>query len=133
MLPRRRLIPGLLWLGAQAARAAGLSAYQTEIEKWRKDREARLKTDDGWLTVAGLFWLKEGPNRFGSNPGNDIVLPASAPAQAGVFELRSGKIILTRTDAPGRTSELRSDLTGSPGNGCRARSMIVGLIRSRLQ
>ena len=61
--------------------------YRAEIEKWRVWREARLKADDGWLTVAGLFFLKPGANSFGADPLNDIVLPAAAaPAQLGVFE-----------------------------------------------
>jgi len=67
-------------------------AYKAEIEQWRQDRETRLKSDTGWLTVAALYWLKEGPNRFGSDSGNDLKLPAGAPAVAGVFELKGGKV-----------------------------------------
>ena len=59
--------------------------YAQEVEAWRRDREARLKADGGWLTVAGLFWLKEGANTFGSAPENDIVLPDTAPGRAGRF------------------------------------------------
>ena len=36
------------------------STYQQQIEQWRAHREARLRADDGWLTVAGLFWLNQG-------------------------------------------------------------------------
>ena len=86
-----RILAGL-FLGAVALMAAEVGDYQATIEKWRRDREARLTSDEGWLTVAGLFWLKEGPNTFGSDPGGDIVLPAhSAPARAGVFEHRGGR------------------------------------------
>ena len=53
--------------------------------------EAHLKADDAWLTVAGLFWLHEGENRFGSAPGNDVVLPAPAPAHTDHFDLQAGK------------------------------------------
>ena len=60
-------------------------AYAQEIEAWRQDRETRLKADGGWLTVAGLFWLKDGANTFGSAPENDIVLPATVPGRAGRF------------------------------------------------
>src|SRR6266705_2201302 len=68
-------------------------AYRAGIEKWRQQREARLKAEDGWLAVAGLFWLDEGPNRFGSAAGNAIVLPVdAAPPVAGAFELRQGKV-----------------------------------------
>lgn len=82
------LDPG--WLAA--ARAAELP-YQVEVETWRKDYEDRLKSDDGWLTVAGLYWLGEGENRFGSDPLNDFVLPeGSAPSQVGVFDYREGEV-----------------------------------------
>ena len=50
------------------------SAFQVETQKWRQKREAALKAEEGWLTVAGLFWLKEGPNTFGTGKRN-IVLP----------------------------------------------------------
>ncbi len=65
--------------------------YQSEIAEWRRQREASLKQDGGWLTVTGLFWLREGTNRFGASASNDIVLPAG-PAQAGGFELRQGAV-----------------------------------------
>lgn len=67
--------------------------YRASVEKWRQAYEADLKSDGGWLTVSGLFWLHEGANTFGSGKANDIVLPASAPAQAGTFEFHSGKTI----------------------------------------
>jgi uncharacterized protein (DUF1684 family) len=41
-----------------------------------------------------LFWLKEGENSFGSAGSNDIVLPKSAPVNAGSFVLRQGKVSL---------------------------------------
>jgi uncharacterized protein (DUF1684 family) len=77
-----------------AGRTAGSAdeGYAASVQKWRQERETRLKADEGWLTVAGLFWLKEGTNGFGADPAGDIVLPAgSAPARAGTFELRGGK------------------------------------------
>ena len=42
-------------------------SYEAETEKWRSDRLARLKGPDGYLNLAGLFWLEEGatPHRFG--------------------------------------------------------------------
>ncbi len=33
---------------------SGQPSYKAEIEKWRREREANLRKDDGWLTVAGL-------------------------------------------------------------------------------
>src|SRR3954462_12927696 len=60
------------------------AAYRKEIEAWRAKRLASLKKEDGWLTLVGLYWLKPGENRFGSDPGNPVILPAGkAPAVAG--------------------------------------------------
>ena len=94
------------------------AAYRASVEKWRADYEADLKSDHGWLSIAGLFWLHEGENKFGSDPTNDVVLPeGAAPAEAGVFELRAGKITArlnpgvaaTMDGKPVETSELVPD------------------------
>ena len=37
--------------------------YARQIAKFQAAREAELKADDGWLTVVGLHWLKDGVNR----------------------------------------------------------------------
>ncbi len=76
--------------------------YRNEIESWRAQRMARLAADDGWLTVVGLTWLKEGSNRFGSDARSDVVLPASAPPHAGVLRLTGGQV--TVEVAPGATA-----------------------------
>ena len=66
-------------------------AYTQRIETWRQEREARLRSETGWLTIAGLHWLQTGDNRVGSAADNDIVLPAdAAPAHVGVFRLEHG-------------------------------------------
>jgi uncharacterized protein (DUF1684 family) len=96
--------------------------YRASIEKWREEREASLKADDGYLTVAGLFFLKEGANTFGADPQNDIVL-SSGPAKAGVFELRGGVTTVklaegapaTINEKPIRESTLKPDsVEGGP-------------------
>jgi len=97
-------------------------AYRAEVEKWRQDRETRLKSDTGWLTVAGLFWLKPGANRFGSAKENDIVLPSGAPGLAGVFELTGDKITVKIQSGATVTSageaitqmEMKPDSEGEP-------------------
>jgi uncharacterized protein (DUF1684 family) len=79
-------------VSAGATAAADDATYIASVQKWRADREAKLKADDGWLAVAGLFWLHDGDNKFGSDPLNDIVLPPrSSPADAGTFEFHNGK------------------------------------------
>ena len=71
-------------------------AYRAEMQKWQSNRLASLTKDDGWLTLVGLFWLKEGENKFGSDAKNPIVLPKDkAPAVAGSLWLEKGHVRLT--------------------------------------
>ena len=117
------VLAGLLAAGSLVPAGAD-EAYRAQIQKWRADREVRLKADGGWLTLAGLFWLKEGPNRFGTDPAGDIVLPeGSAPAKSGVFELREGRVTLSlQPGVSGRVAAtpvsgalaMRPDTSGSP-------------------
>ena len=60
--------------------------YLAEVTKFRQDREATLKGNAGWLTIAGLWFLTQPETTFGSDPLSDIVFPASAPPRAGTFE-----------------------------------------------
>jgi uncharacterized protein (DUF1684 family) len=97
--------------------AAANSPYVAEVEQWRAKRAERLKADGGWLTVSGLFWLKDGANTFGSATGSVIVLPASAPPRAGVFDFSGGKatvrvepgVRILSGDKPVTAMELRAD------------------------
>ena len=82
---------GVLALLLVSCERAVTQDHAAEIEAWRVDREEKLKADDGWLTVAGLFFLNEGDNSFGSSPRNDIVL-RTGPAHAGFFTLRDGAV-----------------------------------------
>lgn len=79
---------------AQTGRAA--DDYRADIEAWRAKHETRLKADDGYLTLGGLFFLREGENSFGSGPLNDIVL-REGPAEAGVFTYRDRKVSVRAT------------------------------------
>jgi uncharacterized protein (DUF1684 family) len=79
-------------LTAASVIAADDDTYVEGITAWRSEVEARLQADDGWLTVAGLFWLSEGEHTFGSHPDNNIVLPEGAPPRVGTFRKAGGKI-----------------------------------------
>jgi uncharacterized protein (DUF1684 family) len=68
------------------------AVYVASIQKWRAAHELRLRADDGWLSVVGLGWLKEGENRAGSAPGADIMLPAGTPSALGRFRLAGGLV-----------------------------------------
>ena len=49
--------------------------YQNEIAGWRTAHENEINSANGWLTVAGLFWLKDGVNTVGAGSNYDIALP----------------------------------------------------------
>ena len=71
--------------------------YEAAQKVWRATREAKLMTDDGWLTMAALHFLREEPNSFDTSPLNDLVLP-EGPEQAGVFVLRNDEVFLRATE-----------------------------------
>lgn len=75
------------------------ATYSEQIEAWRKQREADLRAPDSWLSLTGLFILKEGYHTIGSGINSDILLPAQAPADLGVIEFSKGKASLTVTTA----------------------------------
>lgn len=69
------------------------TTYHEAMQTWHNEREAALKAPGGWLTLAGLFWLEEGSNSFGTDPGNGIVFPeGKAPAFMGSFLLKDGRV-----------------------------------------
>ncbi len=104
ILQMSRRLTLLALIGLMAIHAADLSYKQT-VEAWRAQRLDELKKDDGWLTLAGLSWLKDGPNRCGSDAAADVILPAeSAPANVGLFDFHDGKA--TFTAAPGVIANL---------------------------
>lgn len=78
-------LAGLLVPAALPAAESVPAEYVT----WRSERVARLTKPDGWLTLIGLHFLKDGPNTVGSAPGNDVVL-AKGPARLGTVTVAAG-------------------------------------------
>lgn len=69
--------------------------YSVEFGKWHRERMESLRSATGWLNLAGIFWLREGENTFGSSGDNNIVFPAGkCPEKLGVFILENGNISL---------------------------------------
>jgi len=73
-----------------AAEDSGVT-YQRSITEWRAQHEAKLKAENGWLTVVALDWLKEGENRVGSNSSFEVPLPKPAPERVGTITVKGGK------------------------------------------
>jgi uncharacterized protein (DUF1684 family) len=110
--------------------AMDAKTHAASVEAWREGRLKRLRSDEGWLTVAGLFWLKPGANAFGSAADSPVRLPAhSGPARAGVLQLRGEQVTVEPAagvkltlatagqgpkDQPVGTRVLKPDLPGPP-------------------
>ena len=86
--------PLLLCIAASLAAIAGSSpaedaSWRHDLESWRAQRAAGLLAPEGWLSLVGLEWLKEGDNGLGSAADNRIRVANSAAAHLGVLHLES--------------------------------------------
>lgn len=75
--------------------------------------DRNLRAPHSWLALAGLFWLEEGDNPFGSAADNPVRLPARAPDHAGLFHLEGDQVRLDL--APGVQARLNDSGTPAPG------------------
>lgn len=66
------------------------ATYVKEVEAWRAKHEVDYRHD--YVSVSGLFFLKPGENRAGSDPSNDIVLPRAGAKSIGSFQLDGGGV-----------------------------------------
>lgn len=71
--------------------------HRQAIEAWRASRDERLKQTDGWLTLVGLEWLKDGESRIGSAADNDIQL-SGGPAYWGSVVLQNDSLQFKNLD-----------------------------------
>ncbi len=95
-----------------------------DLNTFRAKREASLRREYGWLSLAGLFWLQEGENTFGSAADNPVRLPPRAAAHAGSFTLRAGQVTVTPaegvalrlndTEFKGASAALKPDASVQP-------------------
>lgn len=78
------------------------AAYTQQITAWRAQRVERLKAPDGWLSLIGLHWLKDGRNTVGRAKDNDVVL-AKGPQHLGAITLKAGKATIELASTAGAT------------------------------
>jgi len=99
------------------------SGYLESIEAWHQHRVQSLTRPDGWLSLSGLFWLKQGENSFGSDLSNDIRFPQEkCDPFIGIFLLQGDSVeMVIRPEVDVRNQgqtvqrlRLRSDQGGSP-------------------
>ncbi len=69
--------------------------YSQSILEHRTTRDKKTASDPlHWLNLAGLFWLEEGENSFGSADNKKIFLPQLPHADCGYFLLKEGNITI---------------------------------------
>jgi len=99
--------------------------YQAEVEQWHAERDARLRSPEGWLALVGLHWLTPGEHEFGQHPSNAIRLGGhGVPPLAGHLMVTDGGTVrvrahkgapLTHAGEPiNGELELKDDLAGDP-------------------
>jgi uncharacterized protein (DUF1684 family) len=86
--------------------------YETEIIEWQQKRNAYQVSEEGWVNLVGLFWLKEGINTFGSGADNDLVFPEGRIAERGGFMLLKQGVV-TIESAPDINIELNDETSSS--------------------
>ena len=105
------IVPPLVLVGVLAATQQGSDPeHIRKVEEWRAKHEADYRRD--YVPLAGLFYLKPGPNSAGSAPGSDILLPPSAPASIGRFLYEDGRVHFE--PAPGVDISLRDAPVKAP-------------------
>lgn len=67
------------------------SEYENAILQWRAKKFEERVGENGWMSLAGLFWLNPGRNLVGSNTMCEITLPERAPTFLGIIEWKGKK------------------------------------------
>jgi uncharacterized protein (DUF1684 family) len=93
---------------SSAAATVDTAAWQQNLSAWRAQREREIAAPDGWLTLAGLEWLKPGINSVGSGADNRIRLQAGAPERLGLLTV-SGQTVQLLEPVGGFPAELTID------------------------
>jgi uncharacterized protein len=112
----------LLLVGGCGARQDSLSDETKRIETLREQRVTSLTSETGWLTLAGLFWLKPGSNYFGRDDSKQLVLSQSGSGNIGTFDLQGTAVHFTAiadsgvtlADQPVTQLDLATDASDKP-------------------
>lgn len=69
--------------------------YDAIFEDWQERRMQSLTNPTGWMRLAGMYWLEEGTNTFGTSDTVDIQFPANTlPPYAGKLILDDSGVTL---------------------------------------
>ena len=100
--------------------------WQKNLLAWHAERAKNLQAPNGWLSLVGLEWLKNGDNTVGNAPENTLKLRGNSVPYVGIVRLQGTNITLLppaggypkdlRVDgkAPLNPQNLAPDTTGKP-------------------
>ena len=71
--------------------------YKEELAVWTKTRMQKLKAEEGFLNLAGLYWFDQGEYILGSDSTSHLVFPTSFPAKFGSIFVAGNQVIFTPT------------------------------------
>ena len=105
-----------------AAQKPAAEDLATSTRAWQEERLKSLQSEDGWLTLVGLFWLKEGEQTAGSAPESDLDFPEGTPSKLGTFTRKGNTasfqpapgVAFTLGGKPFTGGALKSDENGAP-------------------
>lgn len=111
------LLNTLLWAGCslseRSVQERADEAYLAQHTAFKDRRAISIAGPEGWGTLVGLFWLREGLNTMGSNPEGQIVFPADrALAEIGTIRVEGDSAWLI--PAPNATVMVEGRLVSAP-------------------
>ncbi|MEE9371554.1 MAG: DUF1684 domain-containing protein [Saprospiraceae bacterium] len=72
--------------------------YLISYNTWKEERISELKKPMGYLSLTGLFWLKEGTQSLGSGDSNSLIFPQEFPPEIGTIDLKENQIAFTSSN-----------------------------------
>ncbi|MCP3139625.1 DUF1684 domain-containing protein [Pyxidicoccus xibeiensis] len=105
-----------------AQKPAAAEDVHASTRAWHEQRLKSLESENGWLTLVGLFWLNEGAQTAGSAPESDLDFPQGTPAKLGTFTRKGNTasfqpapgVAFTLAGKPFTGGVLQSDEKGAP-------------------
>lgn len=89
-------LPAWLWACGDPPPTPPEPSFEESYAAFREARLSDLSDPQGWLSLAGLYWLKEGANPIGKAADKPLAFP-KGPADLGTFHVDGRRV----TYAPG--------------------------------
>jgi len=96
--------------------------YPQCLQDWKNDRLRFLNSEDGYLNLAGLYWLKSGSQTLGGGEFADLRIPGLRDIEIGRFVLENNVVHFVASsgvdvrinDELIENAVLKDDMSGTP-------------------